>query len=117
MNRRETGSRYENYAAAYLEEKGYRILEKNFRCKGGEIDLVGMDGTYLVFTEVKYRKDRRQGYPEEAVDARKQRRIYRAAQYYLSFKNLSPDTPCRFDVVAVEGADVRLIKNAFGGLA
>lgn len=117
MNKRETGSRYETYAAAYLERKGYRILERNFRSRAGEIDLIGRDGRYLAFVEVKYRKDGQSGHPEEAVDARKQNRIFRAAQSYLSWKRYPADTPCRFDVLAVEGDKVRLIKNAFGGLA
>ena len=59
MNRRETGSRYEKQAAVYLEQKGYEILEMNFRCRRGEIDLVARDGEYLVFVEVKYRADLR----------------------------------------------------------
>lgn len=117
MNKREAGSRYETYAAAYLEEKGYRIVERNFRSRAGEIDLIGRDGRYLVFVEVKYRKDGQTGHPEEAVNVRKQHRIFRAAQNYLSLKKYPQDTPCRFDVLAVEGTEVRLIKNAFGGLA
>ena len=52
MNKRVTGSRYEIYAAAYLEERGYRILEKNYRCRAGEVDLIGQNGRYLVFIEV-----------------------------------------------------------------
>lgn len=55
MNKRETGSRYEDAAAAFLQSKGLRLLEKNFRCRKGEIDLILMDGACLVFTEVKYR--------------------------------------------------------------
>ena len=115
MNKRVTGSRYEDYAAAYLEEQGYEILEKNYRWRGGEIDLVGRDGGCLVFVEVKYRRDSRLGAPEEAVDSRKQRRIARTAACYLACRGLDSDTPCRFDVVAVEGKQVRLIRNAFGG--
>ena len=117
MNKRDAGSRYETYAAVYLEERGYRILERNFRSRAGEIDLIGKDGMYLVFGEVKYRKNGQAGHPEESVDARKQGRIFRAAQNYLSWKKYPQDTPCRFDVLAVEGTEVRLIKNAFGGLA
>ena len=63
MNRRETGSRYEKQAAVFLEQKGYEILEMNFRCRRGEIDLVARDGEYLVFVEVKYRADLRCGRP------------------------------------------------------
>lgn len=117
MNKHEAGSRYETYAAAYLEERGYQIVERNFRGRTGEIDLICRDGRYLVFVEVKYRKDGQTGHPEEAVHIRKQNRIFRTAQNYLALKNYSEDTPCRFDVLAVEGTEVRLIRNAFGGLA
>ena len=79
MNRRETGSRYEKQAAVFLEQKGYEILEMNFRCRRGEIDLVARDGEYLVFVEVKYRADLRCGRPAEAVTPAKIQRIRTAA--------------------------------------
>lgn len=63
MNKRETGSRYEDAAAAFLQSKGLRLLEKNFRCRKGEIDLILMDGACLVFTEVKYRSVRAAALP------------------------------------------------------
>lgn len=116
MNKRETGSRYETYAAACLERRGYRIVEKNYRCRLGEIDLVARDGRYLVFVEVKYRQNGRSGGAAEAVDVRKQRKIMRVAQQYLLHRKLPFDTPCRFDVAAVDGTKLRLIQNAFGGL-
>lgn len=68
MNKRETGSRYEDAAAAFLQSKGLRLLEKNFRCRKGEIDLILMDGACLVFTEVKYRSGPGCGSPLEAID-------------------------------------------------
>ena len=68
MNKREVGSRYEETAAAFLQKKGLHILEKNFRCRQGEIDLVCREGKELVFTEVKYRSDASFGSPFEAVD-------------------------------------------------
>lgn len=73
MNKRETGSRYEDAAAAFLQSKGLRLLEKNFRCRKGEIDLILMDGACLVFTEVKYRSGPGCGSPLEAIDGRKQK--------------------------------------------
>ena len=63
MNKRETGSRYEEAAAAFLQKQGLTLLEKNFRSRFGEIDLILKDGAYLVFTEVKYRADGSLGYP------------------------------------------------------
>ena len=70
-------------AAAYLKKKGYRILEANFRCRFGEIDLIARDGAYLVFIEVKYRSSLKDGDSLEAVNRRKQRKIIRVAEYYL----------------------------------
>ena len=66
-NKRETGTRKEELAADFLTRRGVKILERNFRCRQGEIDLIGMDGQYLVFVEVKYRKTARNGMPAEAV--------------------------------------------------
>ncbi len=112
-NKRETGSYYEEKAAAFLQKKGYEILEKNYRNRSGEIDLIARDGGYLVFVEVKYRSDLRNGWPEEAVDARKQMKIRQTARYYLYSHGYTEETPCRFDVAAILGEEIRLIKNAF----
>lgn len=111
-NRREVGTEYEHKAAEHLKGLGYHILEYNYRCRKGEIDLIARDGDYLVFCEVKYRRNTRKGYPSEAVDIRKQRIISGCALYYLMQKGIS-DIPCRFDVVSIEGEQVTLIKNAF----
>lgn len=113
MNKRKIGASYEQAAARYLEEQGYRILEYNFRCRLGEIDLIAHDGKYLVFTEVKYRSDASRGHALEAVDARKQMTIRRVAQFYLMRRHLPEDTACRFDVVGITGKQISLIKNAF----
>lgn len=109
---REVGARYERRAGEYLESLGYKIIEYNYRCRKGEIDLIAKDGEYLVFCEVKFRKDSRKGHPSEAVDYRKQRIISKCAMYYLMEHGLS-DIPCRFDVVGMEGGEVLLIKDAF----
>ena len=85
MNKRQTGSRYEETAAAFLTSKGYRVLERNFRCRQGEIDLICRHGKYLVFAEVKYRSGLSMGSPAEAVDARKQERIRRAMEWAGTF--------------------------------
>lgn len=84
----------------------------NFYCKSGEIDLVARDGKYLVFVEVKYRRTKMSGYASAAVDWRKQQKISRAAQFYLIRYGYG-DVPCRFDVVAIDGNEIRWIKNAF----
>ncbi len=113
INKREVGSDKEKIAAGYLEENGYKILKTNYFCKAGEIDIIAKEGGYLCFIEVKYRNDEMSGYPEEAVDARKARRITRSALYYMSSNGLAEDTPCRFDVVAILGDKITLYKNAF----
>ncbi len=112
-NKRATGGRYEELAAGFLQEKGYRILERNYRDRYGEIDLIARDGACLVFVEVKYRRNSASGFPEEAVDARKQERIRHAASYYLYSRHYPEDTPCRFDVVAILGGEAHLIADAF----
>lgn len=113
MNKRETGSRYEDTAAAFLKGKGLRLLEKNFRCRKGEIDLILMEGSCLVFAEVKYRSGPGCGLPLEAIDSRKQQRIRDTAAYYMYIRHVSPDTPCRFDAVGIMGKEIQWIPDAF----
>lgn len=112
-NNRKTGSRYEHMAAAFLEEQGFTVLERNYHDRGGEIDIIARDGRYLVFVEVKYRADIRKGYPEEAVGYEKQKHIRHTAEYYLYSHHCIQDTPCRFDVVSILGEEIRLIRDAF----
>lgn len=112
-NKRAVGRRWEELAAAYLCSLGYEILDRNFYIRGGEVDIVARDGNYLVFIEVKYRSTSAAGDPAEAVDGRKQKRIRLAAREYLMKKGLTEDIPCRFDVVAIVGNNIRLIPNAF----
>ena len=114
LNRRALGEQQEHLAKEWLTAQGYQILEQNFRCRQGEIDLIGRDGRYLVFIEVKYRKDSRCGDPLEAVDRRKQERILLTARFYLRSRGYSELTPCRFDIVAVRGENITVLKNAFG---
>ncbi len=114
INKRKVGSEKEAVAADYLSGIGYQILERNFYSRTGEIDLVAREGGYLVFIEVKYRRNNASGYPEEAVTPAKQRAIIQTARYYM-LRNKYPEmTPCRFDVVAITGVEIRLIQNAFG---
>ena len=108
-----TGLYYETQAAVFLEKQGYQILERNFLCPAGEIDLIAKEGEYLCFVEVKYRSERETGTPEEAVDAKKQKRISRAALFYLMKQGLGDTTPCRFDVVGIRPEWIRVTKNAF----
>ena len=114
MNKRQVGTQYESMAVQYLTEAGYHILERNFRCRTGEIDIIAKDGAYLVFVEVKYRASAASGSALEAVDYRKQQSILRVAQYYMVSHGYGTQTNCRFDVVAIQGTEITLIQNAFG---
>lgn len=107
------GMRYEAYASKYLEQNGYRILERNYRCCKGEIDIVAKEGPYLCFIEVKFRKTGDFGGALSAVNQKKQQRISKAALFYLVEHGYTDNTPCRFDVVGVTENHVELIKNAF----
>lgn len=113
MNKREIGSRSERSVGEYLTRQGYEILQYNFRCRSSEIDIVAREGRYLVFVEVKWRSSGRNGAPEDSVDARKQKRILRAALYYMVRFRVPEGTPVRFDVAAVEHGKVHLIRSAF----
>ena len=83
-NTRSTGSCYERKAADYLKQQGLFILRYNYRCRFGEIDLIARDGEYLVFVEVKYRKDNSSGYSLAAVNPVKQKTICKVARYFLT---------------------------------
>jgi len=107
--RRRLGAEGESLAASHLEREGYRILARNVRCDGVEIDLVAGRGRLRVFVEVKTRSHRGAGAPEEAVDARKQARLARGAVAWLHAHG-RPGLRARFDVIAVE-------RDAAGGLA
>ena len=115
-----TGKKGEKIAAAYLKKNGYRIIEINFRCPIGEIDIVAKEKNDLVFVEVKTRKSIDLGYPEQAVGIRKQKKMSQLALWYLQKRKIA-DTNARFDVVAVtlipENNEVKLIKNAFDFIA
>lgn len=111
-NNRKTGATYEEIASVYLEQHGYQILERNFRCREGEIDLICRKMDTLVFVEVKYRSGSSMGYPEEAVDIRKQKRISRCAFVYLSKKRGTHLQP-RFDVIAISEGQIRHYIHAF----
>ena len=113
MNKRALGKKYEEKACQYLESQGMKIVEKNFRCRQGEIDLIGFHGEYLAFVEVKYRRDTGSGYPEEAVSRQKQQRIRHTASYYLYRRGYGEDVPCRFDVVSMTDEEILVVKNAF----
>lgn len=112
-NRRKTGEEYEKIVAKILEKYGYQILERNYRCRIGEIDLIAIDQGMLVFIEVKYRKDKKAGRPEEAVNVKKQQIICRTADDYRMRYPQYAQYQIRFDVAAVLENKLRIYKNAF----
>ena len=116
QNNRQIGDKKEKFVCDWLEKHGYHVIERNFRCRSGEIDIVAREGAYLVFIEVKYRRGAVCGDPSEAVDHRKQQTISRVALFYLLRHGYAEHTPVRFDVVSVCGGsdmEVHLFRNAF----
>jgi len=115
-NNTEKGKKGEDIAVACLKKEGYRIIERNYRCLYGEIDIIAMDAGDIIFVEVKSRKSDNFGLPEEAVGMIKQKRISKAALNYLQEQGLA-DQNARFDIVAVQfmpqGNRVKIIKGAF----
>jgi putative endonuclease len=106
----------ERVAEQYLKNKGYKLVERNYRCAAGELDLIVLDRRVVVFVEVKTRSGHGYGSPLEAVEFRKQRKMIQAAQYFLSEKKLH-QRDARFDVVGISwpGREpvVEHIENAF----
>ena len=100
-NNRLFGARGEYWAARFLQEKGYKILEKNFRNKLGEVDLIVKDKGTVCFVEVKVRMSTAFGMPFEAVHYRKQKKLAQLAQSYLKFKFHTVNIFSRFDVISI----------------
>lgn len=97
----------------YLQKHGVKVTERNFRNRFGEIDIIGYDGEYLVFFEVKYRKNEAKGNPAEAVSGRKCHTICKVADYYRIKHGVGDFEPIRFDVVAICGEKIEWFRNAF----
>ncbi len=110
---RAVGTQYEKQAVRLLEKYGLRILDTNYHCRQGEIDIVAMEGERYVFVEVKYRSGLQYGVPEEAVSFAKQRKIIHAARVYLYRHGRGTDVPCRFDVITFYAGRVRWLRDAF----
>ena len=104
------GRNAEESVCAYLGERGVRVVERNFRARGGEIDIIARDGDVLAFVEVRFREEDGHGLPEESVGPVKRRRIVAAARAYLS--TIPPDSwrEARFDVAAVDGGGAPVIR-------
>lgn len=115
-DKRQRGDLAEDLALAFLEKNGFKLIQRNFNCKLGELDLIMQDQDYLVFVEVRHRKSNQFGGALESITVSKQNKLRRAAEVYLqSIKN--HDSPCRFDILCLTGClskpDFQWIKDAF----
>ena len=110
------GNAAEALASAHLEQAGLRILLRNYRVRGGEIDCIALDGQTLVFVEVRLRRNARFGGAAASIDHRKQQRIIHAAHCYLLRYPRQAERPCRFDCILLDSLDanqLEWIKDAF----
>ena len=111
------GALSEDVAALYLQENNLLVLQRNFRCKLGEIDIIAKDANCVIFAEVRFRKNDNYGSAAESVTNSKQKKIIRAAKFYLQTKILATDLNFRFDVIAIsqsiESPKIEWIKDAF----
>ncbi len=120
MTRKETGALGEKIAGAFLENNGYRIVDRNYRCKEGEVDIIACQGNTLVFVEVRTKSNRRFGSPEESITSAKSERMRGLAERYIQ-EHEHPATNWRIDMVAIEmepGGRVKrieIIENAIEG--
>ena len=114
--KKELGKKGEDLALRYLKKNGYRVYERNYVCKMGEVDIIAKEKDTLAFIEVKTRTSTAFGPPQLAVNAAKQMQLSKAALYFLKEKGLG-DIKARFDVVAIvlgpRGPEIELIKDAF----
>ena len=110
MSTTDVGAQAEALAARFLHQQGYRVVERNFRVRGGEIDLVALDGPVTCFVEVRSRSHARYGRPEETIGPRKRARLVLAARQWLGRHRADR---CRFDAVAICAGEITLIKDAF----
>jgi putative endonuclease len=107
------GARAETLASVYLQSRGLKLLARNFRVRGGEIDLIAREGRVTVFVEVRLRRSSRFGGAAESITAAKRRRLILAARHWLAAHG---ETPCRFDCVllnALEPGAIQWIRHAF----
>jgi putative endonuclease len=105
------GEKGEQAARQYLREQGYQLIQHNWACPFGEIDIIARDGDTLVFVEVKVRTRSDYGGPEGALTVHKQRKIVAASRMYLA--GIDTDIPVRYDLVTIQRGKIKLMKNAF----
>ncbi|WP_075256350.1 YraN family protein [Herbaspirillum camelliae] len=109
-SRQRAGEVAEQQALTHLRQQGLQLLERNYRCQGGEIDLIMREGDTVVFVEVRARASTSYGGAAASVTPAKQRRLILAAQRWLQMQASTP--PCRFDVIALDGPQLQWLRNA-----
>lgn len=117
VSRRQKGNAAEDQACRYLRKHGLKILQRNYCCKGGELDIIAQDPSYLVFVEVRMRKNKQFGGALASVTPQKQRHLLHAAHCFMQQQKLNPaHQALRFDIIAIEQEtdQIRWVKNAFG---
>lgn len=112
-NKRKIGEKFELLACNYLQNEGYKILERNFYIKGGEADIIALEGNNLCFIEVKYRANNNYGFSLEAINKTKMKNLIHVAKYYTYSHKQYDNYNIRFDCLGIDGDQITLIKNAF----
>jgi putative endonuclease len=116
MDRRQTGKIGEDMATDFLKKSGYKVIERNYRCNIGEIDIIAVDKDVLAFVEVRTKKSSSFCQPQQTITSPKQKKLQKLALYFLAHKKIK-NMDCRFDVVAIDLSKdrngIELFKNAF----
>ncbi len=113
MHKRAIGNQYEKIALSYLKQNGLKLIQQNYWCRFGEIDLIMQSNNSIVFVEVRFRKNINYGHPLETINLKKQIKIKKTASYYLQQKQLN-NSFCRFDAVSIDNQNgINWVKNAF----
>ena len=111
------GKAAEDIAVRYLKKQGVKILQRNFHCRFGELDIIALDEQILSFVEVRYRKNETLLTAIETIDERKCRKLLKTSAFYLNFEKKYQSYQCRFDILTITGnlkqPHVEWIKNAF----
>lgn len=113
MDTLEIGQQAEQRACAFLENKGLKLLARNYRCTFGEIDLIMRDDEVVVFVEVRKRSDSYFASAIESVDLTKQRKLIKTATHYLQKQHWFDKVPCRFDIIGITQDQIEWIQDAF----
>ena len=114
MDKRIVGGLYEQRAMNYLLKNEFCIIDTNYRCRLGEIDIIAIKDEILRFIEVKYRKNNSFGEPYEAVTKSKQRKIIKTARWYLNLNAKYQNSLCSFDVISITDSEILYLENCIG---